>query len=267
MAITKSKTVDEPLIKKRIRLVITRKKKMLGDISGEEEMLRSELMGIKRLHDTKIGVWYARIDSLDEEIFSLKKLKDLLAKDIPHDEARRLLEARAKAEEEKRDAETKRMEEEYARIIKHTSSERANGIELKRLWRKLAFRFHPDLVQNEAEKKERELMMQKVNDAYSRGDLRALELLEESGEEQIMASDTTLEALQKTLLDIESSIKRVKQKIAALKRSEWYGWKQQIADAKKEKRDVLSDLEKKLKYQAGIREKTIRDLQKELKLS
>ncbi len=270
MVISKSKksgtTVDEPLVKKRIRLVITRKKKMLSDVALDEKMLREELMAIKHAHDTKIGTLYFSIDALDEEIFSLKKLKDLLAKDMTLAEAQKVLAERARSESEKRETENERLEDEYARMMKRSAQTPGAGVELKKLWRKLAFRFHPDLVQSDEEKKSHECMMQKVNDAYSRGDLGALQLIDESDEEQEFDTDTTMEALEATLLDLESSLKRLKQKIVALKRSEWYILKEKLAGEIPDESDHFLDLEKKLKAQLKLREKSIAELKKELKL-
>jgi len=270
MAIKKSRkgaALDEPLVKKRIRLVISRKKRLLAEVSCDEENLRRELMAIKHLYDSTIGVLYLKIDDLDESIFALKKLRDLLEKDMSLAEARRTLEERARAEEGKRSAEEERLHTEYARMMARTAHTPAQGAELKKLWRKLAFRFHPDLVQDDAEKKERESMMQKVNDAYGRGDLVALRLLDEEDNTAVSDVDNSMEDLEQALLDIESSLKRIKQKIVALKRSEWYTWREKIDRAEKEERNLLKELEKKLQYQARIREKTISELKKELGVS
>lgn len=272
MAILKSRrsqpksqtTLDEPLVKKRIRLVITRKKKILADVIADEGLLRSELMQIKHLHDTKIGTLYLKIDELDESIFALRKLGDLLNKDMTLKEAEKILKERAEAEAVKRDTEDERMHEEYERMMRRTAGAPAGGVELKKLWRKLAFRFHPDLVQDDEEKKERERMMQKVNEAYARGDIAGLRLLDEFEEEAELDVDVTMEELEQTLLDLESSLKRIKQKVVALKRSEWFAWKEKLATAKKEETDLFRDLEKKLKYQIGVRSKTITDLKKQL---
>lgn len=259
-------TVDEPVAKKRLRLVVARKKKVLSDTICSERILREELMNIKHVHDTLIGTLYFSIDSLDEEIFSLKKLKDLLAKDMTLPEAQKVLAERARLESEKREAENGRLEDEYARMMKRAVRLPSEGAELKKLWRKLAFKFHPDLVQNDEEKKIHECMMQKVNDAYSRGDLGALQLLEEAGEDEESASDSTMEGLERALLDIESSIKRLKQKISALQRSEWYLLKEKIGGGEPKKSPHFLDLEKKLKSQLKTRERTITELKKEIGL-
>ncbi|MFA6006331.1 MAG: hypothetical protein WC764_01235 [Candidatus Paceibacterota bacterium] len=264
MAKKKANSVDEPLVKKRIRAVIMRKKKLLADTAGDEQTLRNELMQIKHLYDTTIGVLYLKIDELDESIFALRKLGDLLDKDMTLKEAQKILAGRAEAEQTKRDEEDSRMHEEYDRMMRRSAATPANGLELKKLWRKLAFRFHPDLVQDDGEKKEREQMMQKVNDAYARGDLIGLRLLEESDDGEELDVDSSMEDLEQTLLDIESSLKRSKQKIVALKRSEWFSWKEKLAAAIDEENDLFKDLEKKLKYQAALREKSIIELKKKL---
>lgn len=266
MARKKNILVDEPLFKKRIRQVIGRKKKELSDCCTEENELRTELMEIKHLYDTTIGVLYLKIDELDESIFSLRRLRDLLNKDMTLDEAQKVLASRAAAEAEKRETEDARMQEEYERMTKRGVVGPVQGQELKKLWRKLAFQFHPDLVQDDSEKHEREQMMQKVNDAYTRGDIAALRMLESCEAEAKADTDSTMEELEQTLLDIESSLKRSRQKMNALRRSEWFAWKEKIAIAKYSETDLFKDLIKKLKYQVGVREKNITSIKKELGL-
>ena len=262
MAIKKSNnknaTIDEPLIKKRIRLVISRKKRAFAAICAVEQDLRAELIDIKHRYDSVIGILYMRIDELDEEIFNFRKLRDLIDKDMSIEEARRLLADRARVEQDKRESDEKRTQDEYSRMMKsNRTSLQSQGAELKRLWRKLAFRYHPDLVQDDSQKRDREEMMQRVNDAYSRGDMTCLREIDEEGDADERVVDLTMDELEQTLLDIESSTKRSKQKITALKRSEWFAWKNKITQAKEDGKDLFRDIEKRLRHQVRLREKSI----------
>lgn len=255
--------VDEPLLKKQLRVVIIRKKTLLAQLMVQIETTRSELMTIKAEYDRRIGLLYEKLDELDEQIFELRKLHDLLQKKIPMKEAKRLLAEReriqAEREAERNESEEKQHTELAERAKKMKPTERD---ELKKLWRRLAFRFHPDLVHEDVEKKFREGMMKRVNEAYARSDLVALKVIdtEEFSTEQSLA-DATMDDLEKSLMDTEAGIRRVRQKLKAFKKLEWYSWKKGIEDAKKKNQDFFASLEKNTRKNIKEKEKTIAGLE------
>ncbi|OHB25163.1 MAG: hypothetical protein A2542_02650 [Parcubacteria group bacterium RIFOXYD2_FULL_52_8] len=247
--------VDEPLIKKQLRAVIGRKKKLLEQLVAQIETTRSELMAIKGEYDRRIGILYEKLEELDERFFELKRLCDLLQKKLPLAEAKRLLaerrQAQAERDEERAQGEEKQHAEFMERAKKLKPVERE---ELRKLWRRLAFRYHPDLVHDEEQKRYREIMMKRVNDAYARADLQALKAIacEEATTEENLA-DASMTDLEQSLMDTEAGIRRLRQKLKAFKKLEWYGWKQHIEEAKRENRDFFATLEKGT--QKNIKEK------------
>ncbi|NDJ60052.1 MAG: J domain-containing protein [Chloroflexi bacterium] len=66
------------------------------------------------------------------------------------------------------------------------------GVLLKRLWRALARRFHPDLARDDAERDRRTEVMIRINQAYEAGDLATLQALSEN---DYADSDTPLAVL------------------------------------------------------------------------
>jgi len=135
--------------------------------------------------------------------------------------------------------------------------------ELKKLWRQLAFKFHPDLVIGDEEKANREKMMKRINEAYARGDIATLRTVSEEGdpEEEYNSSDITMQELERGLMDTEACIRRMRQKLLAFKRSEWYAWKEGIEKAKKKKQDFFAIHEKNTRKSVKEKEKELAKLQ------
>lgn len=252
-----TRQLDEPLLKKQLRTVIGRKKKLLTQLMLQVETTRSELMLIKAEYDRRIGTLSKKLEELEERTFELKRLHDLLQKNIPLAEAKRLMLDRerfqAQRENERREAEGKYQAEIGEHVKKLRPVERD---ELKKLWRRLAFRFHPDLVHDEEEKRYREGMMKRINEAYARADVLALKLIdtEEENSEANLA-DASMQDLEKSLMDTEAGIRRVRQKLKAFKKLEWFEWKERIDEAKKHKKDFFAQIEKG--SVAEIREKEL----------
>ncbi|MBI5138508.1 MAG: hypothetical protein HZA95_01775 [Candidatus Vogelbacteria bacterium] len=238
--------VDEPVIKKQIRLLIARKKKLLIQLTELFERTREELMYIKSEYERRVGIVQAKLSDLDDRIFELKKLHDLLLKNISYTDAIKLLRDRERAREEKENGKFKEQEDEQKEIFdKMKKMKPGESDELKKLWRKLAFRYHPDLVHEDSDKKSRELMMKRVNDAYARGDLVGLKTIESEGSAaEDVTSDATMQDLEQNLMDTEACVRRVRQKIKAFKKLEWYEWKERVDEAKKLKKDFFVQIEK-----------------------
>ena len=92
--------------------------------------------------------------------------------------------------------------------------------ELKRLYRRLARRFHPDLAPNEADRTYRTDMMMRINAAYAANDLERLQTLElepdsisgtyhYSDQELVDALRRELESCQRRLRELEQELSRL----------------------------------------------------------
>ncbi len=255
--------LDEPLLKKQLRAVITRKKRLLQQLMLQIETTRGELMQIKQEYDRRIGTLYQQLEDLDEQMFDLKKLHDLLLKKIPLAEARRLLTERERAQAEREDERAEEAQKQHQQIIDHAKKLKpAERDELRKLWRRLAFRFHPDLVHDEEEKRYREGMMKRINEAYARADLTALKQIDtdEMTTEENLA-DATMQDLEKSLMDTESGIRRTRQKLKAFKKLEWYEWKKHIEEARRQNRDFFATLEKSTMKSVKEKQKAILELE------
>ena len=91
---------------------------------------------------------------------------------------------------------------------------------IRELFRNLAKRFHPDLADEAGEKKQREEIMSRINQAYSARDLKALETLaEESGaysngkstgpEDELIRLKVELRHLEAMIFEVEHTIREL----------------------------------------------------------
>jgi oligoendopeptidase F len=134
-----------------------------------------------------------------------------------------------------------RFEEEI--YIKREEHKPLITTDLKKLWKKLIAKFHPDLVQNPTEKKKRDAVMKQINRAYEEGDYEQLLKIEK---DHAATKETTIENLEEMLLNLMKEIE-VQVKLAAeLKKSEWYDWMIKIENAKKKNGDIFAVTEKRL---------------------
>lgn len=90
---------------------------------------------------------------------------------------------------------------------------------IRELFRNLAKRFHPDLTDEQGEKKQREEIMSRINQAYSARDLKALETLAEESaayssksagpEEEIVRLKIELRHLEAMIFEVEHTIREL----------------------------------------------------------
>ncbi|RSR99912.1 hypothetical protein [Streptomyces sp. WAC00469] len=149
------------------------------------ETFRVEIENFSRLHEQRLGPLYARIEELDAQIAEARAARSGDPEDL-----RRAQEARARLQP--------------IPAVEHLMHGwmDGNGLfpeavamltdqpvrppqrvrpseEARRLYRELARKAHPDLVQDEAERRRREDFLTRVNAAYSRGDTDELRRLAE----------------------------------------------------------------------------------------
>jgi predicted nucleic acid-binding Zn-ribbon protein len=118
--------------------------------------------------------------------------------------------------------------------------------ELKTVYRRLAKRFHPDLVRDPGEKQWREEQMAKVNNAYAENDMVALLAIEEGAE---WTPVTPVRSREEEIVELRSEIKRLDGIIAELERS---------------LRELINSDTVKLMLDATIARKSGRDLLREM---
>ncbi len=253
--IIKSNTsLDEPLEKRKLQQAITEKEKLLIELVEEIERLKIDLSVIKQEYDIKIGRLYLKLDETDLEILKFKKIEDLINKGFSFEKAQKAVEDTLKKRREQIDEEYKKFNEEEKDIVKRKTISKEQQEEIKKLFRKLAHKFHPDLAGGD------DSMMKKVNKAYADGDLETLRAIDQGGFGNIDIE--TIKELKNKLARLEKSIEKAIYEQEQLKRSEWFILKESIDNAKKQKRDILSELAEKVVEDIAKKENQLDELKK-----
>ncbi len=151
--------------------------------------------------------------------------------------------------------EYKKLDEEKKDIESRKDISEEDKSELKKLWRKLAHKYHPDKANGNEE------MMKKINKAYAEGDLETLHAIDQN-EVGADIEVKTIEALKNKLVGLEKSIQKIHQEFEQLKKSEWYILKKNIEKAKKQKRDILGELADKVLTDIAKKENQVSELKK-----
>lgn len=232
-------SVDEPAEQRDLRQAIDEKEKELIELIEANEKFKIDLSLLKQEYDVKIGRLYLKLDEADLEILKFKKIESLVNKGLSFEEAQKIVEETLKKRREQIDQEYQRLNEEEKEVErkKHISKEEQE--ELKKLFHKLAHRFHPDLTGGD------DTMMKKINKAYAEGDLETLRAIDQ-GEHVENAGVETIEELKAKLEKLEDLIKKALGEQEQLKHSEWAILKDNIEQAKKQERDILSELANKV---------------------
>ncbi|MFE5295180.1 J domain-containing protein [Streptomyces sp. NPDC056632] len=149
------------------------------------ETFRVEVENFSRLHHQRLGPMYARLDELDAQIAEAKAAQSGDPEDL-----RRAQEARAAVmpmpgvEELFHDwIDSDGLSPEAAAMLTDRAVQPPKRVrpsdEVRKLYRDLARKAHPDLARDEDERKRREEFITRVNAAYARGDEGRLQELSE----------------------------------------------------------------------------------------
>lgn len=264
-------SLDETKGVRDLRARIQVRENELERAVGEVEGLKLELLLVQREYETRVEPLVIEVALLDEQVFALKKVKDLMDKGETLANARRIVRERD-AQRDERERERTGTGEQNAKSKTQkaddghdTERRKAATPELKKLWRELAYRFHPDLTQDSAEKAEREAMMKQLNDAYQRGDLAQMRELATVGCCDVDQNTGTSEAeLTERLLDLDEALRRVTQRLLAFRRSPWHAMRSSMRKGKREKRDYLGELVVAQTMEVEARKKLVKRIEKEL---
>ena len=186
-----AQAMSEPLFQNLEDAVVVAETALL-DTQVAVESLRAELDQFTRLHQIQLGPLYGRLDELD----ALTAETEAAMTGDP-EAIRRAVEARARVagedpllfaaanaglldddEEDGQDGKPPRPRQETSPAPDPNTPVRPSKT-AQRLYRELARRSHPDLVQDEAEIARRSAFITRVNAAYEKDDLPALQKLSE----------------------------------------------------------------------------------------
>ncbi|MFF9285500.1 hypothetical protein [Streptomyces griseosporeus] len=177
---------ERPRPEERLERAVRAAEQALIEYEIAVETFRVEVENFSRLHHQRLGPMYARLEELDARIAEaraertgdpedLRRAEELRARLLPMPEVEELFHGWMDGEGLFPEAAAMLTEQPVRPPQRVRPSEEA-----RRLYRDLARKAHPDLAQEEGERKRREEFLTRVNAAYARGDEAELrELTEE----------------------------------------------------------------------------------------
>jgi len=231
---------EEELDRKRAQLA--QLEAQLADRELDLATLRAELAAFERRYLRFVGRRYAQLDKLEAEIaqhFARESPKNAEAQ-------QRAQQARTQARESSEATGNAESLDETEAFVPSDS--------LKKLYRDIARRMHPDMTDDSDEKKRRHSIMAEATNAYERGDeARLREILSdwESSPETVMGEGTgaDLVRLIRRIAQVERRLQAIAARTTQLVESELYQLKMKVDKAASEGCDLLAEMAERLDAQ------------------
>lgn len=206
--------------------------------------LRAELGAFERQYLHFVGSRYAELDEWKA------RLAERLAREQPGNERAQeaAREARARADETKSAAGEKTAQE--PRAFESTP-------EMKRLYREVAKRIHPDLTSDRNDRAKRQQLMAEANQAYERGDQERLAKIlteYEHSPEAVEGEGAGAELVRviRRVSQARSRLAEIEAEMQELLRSDLYQLKSRVDDAEKSGREILKEMIAKVEEQIAL---------------
>lgn len=230
---------------KRKRLVtsIQKKRALLKQLVIKTETLRVGLEMAKQEYMVKVGSLFLKDNHLELEIIRYRNILHLIEEGKTYDEAVQELADTFYAQQVEIEREQSKIKEDEQIMIKREEHQADERFDIKKIWKRLIAKFHPDLVQDPQEKKKRDGVMKQINKAYQEGDYEQLVKIEK---DNLDHKETSVVNLEEILLQLLNDIEHQKIEFSELKQSEWYGWMEKIERAKKKKENIFASTERML---------------------
>lgn len=146
-----------------------------------------------------------------------------------------------------------RIEEQIAEYIAYIESSKdfTPSEYLKKIYREVAKRIHPDLTTNPVEKARRQELMVEANQAYEAGDIEGLKAILyrwESNPASVKGEGVAADLIRviRKIAQCRDRLRAIKQEMEAVKETELYNIKYQADLAKEDGQDLLADMAQEL---------------------
>lgn len=242
--VCKSKPEEREFNRKQLEL--TALEIELAQRELELTTLKTELLLFQDRYLKALGDLYARLDDLQAQIAQQKRRLHPWEQHVPEEEAR----TGPKAENPSKDTDTAWAGKDG---LKRPHRFRPTG-QLKKLYREVAKRIHPDLAGSEKERIRYQKLMAEANRAYREGDelgLQALlnqsgQPLESTGEEEYRIR---LKKIERRIALIRERLQAIDVELAALKHSTLYKMRLKVEEAERNGIDLLAEMANYLRRQ------------------
>jgi hypothetical protein len=220
---------------------------MLANKELEFETLRNSVASFERKYLRLVGVKYVKLDEIRAQI------ADEFAKANPNDSS-------AKQEFKTARSAADRSADDFRSHTANESTSTNNFVpseELKKLYRQLATKIHPDTTTDEDKKRYQNNLMSEVNAAYAACDLNRLkEIFKEweSSPDSIVGEDVAAKLVRaiRSIAQISARLKVIEGETEAIKQSEIFRMMEQVQLAEESERDLLNELAEKVQAEIEI---------------
>ncbi|MFH0979944.1 MAG: hypothetical protein V2A79_00195 [Planctomycetota bacterium] len=220
-------------------------------LSRDYEDLTAELTQFRVAYHQALGTLYVELERARLRVERLRTALDIVAQvpELPPEELLEWVATRTRSLADN----VSRLEEEVQTDAKLVAeAERAREVSpddqrlLRRLYRKLAIRFHPDLQREPRAKQECERLMARIGDLYRARDLEGLELVAEQASDVIktvfVEPDEYRNWLHSRVERLEKRVIELEQQIDALWNSDLAVLKRRRRDAEQQGRDLFAEM-------------------------
>ncbi|MGH9714205.1 MAG: molecular chaperone DnaJ [Candidatus Acidiferrales bacterium] len=226
------KPEDQELVRKREEQAALESE--LAERELRSANMRAELGAFERQYLHFVGSRYAELDEYKAQI------AERMAKEQPGNE---------RAQQAARDARARADETKFTAGEKSAEEPRAfqASPEMKRLYRDVAKRIHPDLTSDRDDRAKRQELMAEANEAYERGDEAQLTKIlteYESSPEAVKGEGPGAELVRviRRISQARSRLSEIEAELQQLLRSDLYQLKARLDEAQKHGRDVLKEM-------------------------
>lgn len=236
---------DEEKLKEKQKLLIELEQDM-ANYELELITLKTELQSFQILYLKVVGRKIATLDELEARIL------ELLAKLFPKQKiyGREAFKAREKAKKSSSEA-------DFAQSQSDESKKFEPPDDLKKLYREVAKKIHPDFASNDSDRERRSELMKEVNQAFVDKNYERLKeiLFEENTVQSSNDISDRFALLEVKIIKIQARIATIRIEIGNLKASDLYTLMDKVHSARKEGHDLLQEMANQIDYQ--IMEKQI----------
>lgn len=247
--IRSSTPVEDEINRKRIELASL--ENQLAEAELALVTFENQLRHFEEFYNAKVGIYLVELDELNARLAEAHAILSP-TDEFLHQQARAAREQAQKSFNES-SKEPENFEEDQPKVFQPSE-------DIKKIYRDLAKKVHPDLAKDEEDRERRNRFMQEVNKAYSEQDIERLkELLSDwldfGVDDFSDRLELELKRINKLILNLKQKIREITQRRLILERSELGKFKTAYEEAQMSGVDIFSQII--LDIQAKINHKLI----------
>src|SRR3989338_9603851 len=224
------------------RIELTKSLELLAEKELELTTLRNFVLHFEHRYLKEVGIKYVELDEINAQI--AEKMARQNPQDTAFQEESEIARETANSTAKEFRSHEILKEEELGKDFKPSE-------EIKKLYRQIAMKIHPDKSVNESDREYRTKLMAEVNDAYANGDIERLrQILQEweSSPESVTGEGIAVDLVRmiRSISQIKGRLKTIEKEIETIKETEMHKMMMQVHQAEKNGRDLLSELADKI---------------------